>query len=163
MVGLALILTYYALCIRLAWIDMRTGLLPDRLTCPLLWLGLTFNLFISDSMAADAVAGALLGYGFFWTIYWIFIKLRGYEGLGFGDVKLLAALGAWHGWLSIFDIVFYAAVSGCTLMLSGRLFCTKRVTLKTPLPFGPFLVAAGFIISWKTLCLPVGQALKPLL
>ena len=142
-------LFYIVICGYLSWYDWRTTLLPDRLTCPLLWGGLLFNLFFLPQALPDAVLGAALGYGTFACFYWVYRCLRGHEGMGYGDVKLLAALGAWHGWHAISVIILIASLSG--LIVAGILsFMSSKHNKKTPLPFGPFLVAAGFCVSWPT-------------
>lgn len=163
MVSLLFISLYYLLSLRLAWTDYKTGFLPDRLTCPLLWSGLAFYLLWRDEFLQAAVSGAIAGYLFFWTVYWVFRRWRGYEGLGFGDVKLLAALGAWHGWQEIAAIVFLAAAGGLITLIAGATLFHRQEILKTPQPFGPFLVAAGLIISCRTFYAPVEQSIKTLL
>lgn len=127
----------------LAMIDLDTQLLPDSLTLPLLWLGLLFNLngyFVSLSAA---VVGAAAGYLALWSVYWLFKLATGKEGMGYGDFKLLAALGAWMGWTMLPAIILLSsivgAVVGITLML-----VTKRGR-NIPIPFGPYLAAAGVI------------------
>lgn len=131
-------------------IDLRTQLLPDNLTLPLLWLGLAANLLgwgFTD--LNSAVLGAIFGYGSFWLIFQIFRLLTGKEGMGFGDFKLLAALGAWLGWQALPLIVLLSSVVGAavgiTLMVSGKL------NRETPMPFGPYLAVAGWIaMLWGT-------------
>lgn len=148
-VAAAFLLFYIVICICLSWYDWRNTLLPDCLNCPLLWAGLLFNLICLPQSLPDAVLGAAIGYGLFSLFYWLYRVLRGYEGLGYGDVKLLAALGAWHGWQSISAIVLIASLSG--LSVAGVFVLKGSVKdKKTPLPFGPFLVAAGFCVSWPT-------------
>ena len=163
MIVFLFIAVYCTLSLRLAWIDFRTGYLPDRYTCPLLWCGLGFHLFQSRGYLEHAVAGAMAGYFFFWGVYWLFRKWRGYEGLGYGDIKLLAALGAWHGWEEISLIVALAAAGGCVALLLNAAVFPQQKIFKTPQPFGPFLVAAGFGVSWQTFLTPVTESLKLLL
>lgn len=158
----AFVLLYIVLCGCLCWHDWRTTLLPDRFTCPLLWGGLLFNTLLSPASLPDAVLGAVMGYGTFSIFYWLYRLMRGYEGLGYGDIKLLAALGAWHGWQSVSTIVLIASLSG--LILGGLLFFRGADrNKKTPLPFGPFLVAAGFCTSWPTFGPLIMATIKPAL
>jgi leader peptidase (prepilin peptidase)/N-methyltransferase len=128
----------------LAAIDLDTRLLPDSITLPLLWAGLGcafFGLFAPTLEAA--VLGAMLGYLSLWSIYWLFKLLTGKEGMGYGDFKLLAALGAWLGWQALPALILLSsavgAVTGLTLMATGA------VGRRQPIPFGPFLAAAGVI------------------
>ena len=93
-------------------IDIRTGYLPDSMTLPLLWAGAVLNLGGTFTSLRSAVIGAMAGYLFLWAIYWLFKWLRGIEGIGFGDLKLLAALGAWMGWAALPQVVLFAAVTG---------------------------------------------------
>jgi serine/threonine protein kinase/prepilin signal peptidase PulO-like enzyme (type II secretory pathway) len=140
--GAGALLLIFAL-IALTFIDLDTQLLPDDITLPLLWLGLAFNLSGTFVPIADAVAGAMLGYGILWTIFWIFKLVTGKEGMGQGDFKLLAALGAWLGWQALPIIVvasaFVGALVGLTLISLGR---HDRAQ---PMPFGPFLAVAGWL------------------
>jgi len=132
--------------ISLTFIDYDTTLLPDQITYPLLWLGLIANGFFTGIVPLhDAIAGAIAGYLFLWCTYWVFKLLSGKEGMGYGDFKLLAALGAWLGWQALPTIVVIAAVLGL-LYAVIRIF-TARQTSSEPIPFGPFLASAG----WATL------------
>ncbi|MFT4520371.1 MAG: leader peptidase (prepilin peptidase)/N-methyltransferase [Halioglobus sp.] len=129
--------------IALTMIDVDHQLLPDDITLPLMWLGLTFNLFGIYTTLFDAVVGAMAGYLSLWSIYWAFKIITGKEGMGYGDFKLLAALGAWMGWQALPMIILLSSVvgivGGVTLMvLKGR---GKEV----PIPFGPYLAMAGWI------------------
>ena len=136
-------LVFTAILIALAGIDLHTQLLPDQLTYPLLWLGLllsTITVFV-DPVAA--VIGAAVGYLSLWSVYWAFKLLTGKEGMGRGDFKLLAALGAWCGIKGVLPIVLVSAVLGALigsawLLLRGR-------DRATPIPFGPYLAVAGWI------------------
>lgn len=137
----AMFLTWALLA--LALIDLDTQLLPDNITLPLLWLGLLFNLTGTFAPLPEAVLGAVCGYLLLWSVYWLFKLATGKEGMGYGDFKLLAALGAWLGWEALPVIILLSslvgAVVGLALMaLSGR---GKDV----PLPFGPWLAAAGWL------------------
>jgi leader peptidase (prepilin peptidase)/N-methyltransferase len=130
--------------IALAIIDADTQLLPDDLTLPLLWGGLAFNLVTGVVPLADAVIGAMAGHLLLWSIYWVFKLVTGKEGMGYGDFKLLAALGAWMGWQSIPLIILMSSAVGAVL---GVLILTLRGQGRgQPLPFGPYLAAAGWII-----------------
>ena len=135
----ALLLVYFLLA--LSVIDARTQLLPDHLTLPLLWLGLIINLHGLFAALPDAVIGAAAGYLVLWSIYWVHRLISGREGIGFGDFKLFAALGAWLGWqvlpLLLLLASCMAAVIGFALLLSGR------HTRHQSLPFGPYLALAG--------------------
>jgi leader peptidase (prepilin peptidase)/N-methyltransferase len=123
-------------------IDFDTKYLPDTLTLPLLWAGLIVNLgeggFVS---LRDAVIGAITGYLFLWCVYWLFRLVRGVEGMGYGDFKLLAALGAWLGWMALPQIVLVSAIAGALVGLIATWRGTMR--FEEPLPFGPFLAIGG--------------------
>lgn len=125
-------------------IDLRTQLLPDSLTLPLLWAGLIFNLLGWGFVDLEsAVLGAVFGYGSFWLIFQIFRLLTGKEGMGFGDFKLLAALGAWLGWQALPLIILLSSVVGA--LIGGALMVSGRLNRETPMPFGPYLAVAGWI------------------
>lgn len=127
----------------LAVIDLREMLLPDLLTLPLLWLGLLVNSHALFVPLPDAVWGAALGYLFLWGVFWLFKALTGREGLGYGDFKLLAAIGAWLGWHALPSILL---VSACVGALVGIvLVMTKKVTRQSALPFGPFLTLGTMV------------------
>lgn len=125
----------------LAWIDAETGLLPDGLTIPLLWLGLLVNLHDTFAPLADAVVGAAAGYVALWCVQMLFLWLRGRQGLGFGDCKLLAALGAWLGWAALPRVLLAAATLGLAVALARRL--TGNLAAGAAFSFGPYLAAAG--------------------
>lgn len=136
----------FGLCaalIALAFIDAQTHLLPDSITLPLLWAGLLLNVGATFVPLADAVVGAAAGYLFLWAVYWGFRLLRGKEGMGYGDFKLLAALGAWFGWEALPQIILISALSGSVLGLLA--LARGRVKRDQPLPFGPYLAIAGVI------------------
>jgi len=127
----------------LALIDADTQLLPDRLTLPLLWLGLLVNLFGVFVPLADAVIGAMAGYLFLWSVYWLFRLATGKEGMGYGDFKLLAAMGAWMGWSMLPAIVLLSSLVGA--IVGGALIVIAKRGRQIPIPFGPYLAAAGAI------------------
>jgi leader peptidase (prepilin peptidase)/N-methyltransferase len=127
--------------IALAFIDLDTQLLPDDITLPLLWAGLLLNLFGAFVPLQDAVVGAMVGYLLLWSIYWLFKLLTGKEGMGYGDFKLLAALGAWFGWQAIPAIILLASVVGAVVGISLMVFA--RHGRDIPIPFGPYLAGAG--------------------
>ena len=124
-------------------IDFDTQLLPDDLTLPLLWAGLIANLFELFVPLRTAVIGAAAGYLALWLVYWIFKLVRGKEGMGYGDFKLLAALGAWLGWAMLPLIVLLASVVGALIGLALIVF--KGRDHNVPLAFGPYLAIAGAI------------------
>ncbi len=128
--------------IALSGIDVRTQLLPDQLTLPLLWLGLLLALrpYFVDSHAS--IVGAALGYLSLWSVYWLFKLLTGKEGMGYGDFKLLAALGAWMGPSALLPIVLLSSVIGA--VVGGTFLLVQGRDRATPIPFGPFLAAAGW-------------------
>ena len=145
--------TYVLLNGLLVWQDLRYRLLPDRLTCPLLWFGLAYACMSDVDLLSQKVWGAIAGYIGFASIYWLHRLVRGHEGLGYGDVKYLAALGAWHGWQALSTLVFVAASLAC-IFACALFFTSKRAQrLKNPLPFGPFLAGAGLLVSYEELFL----------
>jgi leader peptidase (prepilin peptidase)/N-methyltransferase len=126
-----------------AAIDIDTQLLPDRITLPLLWLGLLVNVFGVFVDLRSAVLGAAGGYLLLWSVYWAFKLLAGKEGMGFGDFKLLAALGAWTGWQTLPLILLVSAGAGAVIgLLAIRLSGKGR---DTRIPFGPYLAAGGLV------------------
>ncbi|HEY1326218.1 MAG TPA: A24 family peptidase [Casimicrobiaceae bacterium] len=129
--------------VALTVIDLDTQLLPDDLTLPLLWAGLVANLFGLFVPLQTAVIGAVAGYLSLWLIYWIFRLVRGKEGMGYGDFKLLAALGAWLGWSMLPIIVLLSSVVGAAIGLTLIVF--KGRDHNVPLAFGPYLAIAGAI------------------
>ncbi|MDQ7976627.1 A24 family peptidase [Paraburkholderia sp. SARCC-3016] len=122
-------------------IDIDTHLLPDSLTLPLLWTGLILNFGGLFASLSDAVLGAIAGYLALWCVHWAFKLVRGIEGMGYGDFKLLAALGAWLGWAALPQIILIAAVAGALVGLVAT--WRGRMRFEEPLPFGPFLAAGG--------------------
>lgn len=132
-----------AAAITLTGIDFDTQLLPDDITLPLLWAGLAFNYFSIFTTLHNAVAGAVLGYLALWTVYWAFKLATGKEGMGYGDFKLLAALGAWFGWQMLPLIILLSSLVGAFVGISLMIFA--RHGRNVPIPFGPYLAAAGLI------------------
>ncbi len=129
--------------IALAFIDFDTQLLPDSITLPLVWAGLLLNLGGTFVDLASAVIGAATGYLSLWSVYWGFRALTGKEGMGFGDFKLLAAVGAWLGWQMLPLVVLASSVVGAIAGISLMLFA--RHGRNVPIPFGPYLAVAGSI------------------
>ena len=140
--GLAALVFTFAL-IAMTFIDFDTQLLPDDLTYPLLWLGLLVNLNGMFAPLHEAVIGAAAGYMVLWSIYWLFKLATGKEGMGYGDFKLLAALGAWFGWTMLPTIILLSSVVGAVVGISLIVF-TKHGREK-PIPFGPYLAIAGLV------------------
>ena len=127
----------------LTFIDADTQLLPDDMTLPLLWAGLFANLFGLFVPIQEAVIGAIAGYLSLWSVYWAFKLIRGKEGMGYGDFKLLAALGAWMGWKVLPAIVLLSSAVGAIIGIA--LIAFRRRDHQQPLPFGPYLAIAGAI------------------
>ena len=138
----ALVLTAFLLA--LAAIDADTTLLPDDLTLPLIWIGLLINLRPTYAPLPQAVIGAVAGYLSLWSVYWVFKLATGKEGMGYGDFKLLAALGAWLGWKMLLPIILMASLVGAVVGIA--LIVLARRGREIPIPFGPYLAAAGFIV-----------------
>ncbi|MBF4654174.1 prepilin peptidase [Serratia marcescens] len=132
-----------ALLIALSWLDWRHRWLPDRLTQPLLWSGLLCNLDARWAPLDDAVIGAAAGYGALWLLNALYRQVRRRNGIGQGDFKLLAALGAWLGWTTLPLLVCLAAAFGLSLAVAHGLL--KRRGWRTPQPFGIALAAAGWL------------------
>ncbi len=139
--GLAALAFTFVL-IALTFIDADTTLLPDSLTLPLLWAGLLLNIGGTFVPLSEAVIGATAGYLILWSIYWLFKLATGKEGMGYGDFKLLAALGAWFGWKMLLPILLLSSVVGATVGII--LLVLARRGRDIPIPFGPYLAAAGF-------------------
>ncbi|MDH1523009.1 prepilin peptidase [Achromobacter mucicolens] len=133
-----------ATLVALAWIDFETTLLPDVLTQPLVWAGLLVNLFDAFASVQMAVVGAAAGYLFLWVIFHVFRLLTGREGMGQGDFKLLAALGAWFGIEALPMLLLSASLVG--VLIGGALTLTGRARRGQPLPFGPYLALAGLVM-----------------
>lgn len=129
--------------IALAFIDFDTSLLPDSITLPLIWLGLLFNLTANFTPLPQAVVGAVAGYLILWSIYWLFKLATGKEGMGFGDFKLLAAIGAWLGWELLPVTILLSSVVG-TIVGIGMIVLIKH-DRRVPIPFGPYLAGGGLV------------------
>ena len=136
-------LVFTCLLIAMTFIDADTQLLPDDLTLPLLWLGLLINLNGTFVPLSEAVIGAVAGYLSLWSIYWLFKLVTGKEGMGYGDFKLLAALGAWLGWKMLPVIVLLSSAVGAVVGIA--LILLARRGRDIPIPFGPYLAAAGLL------------------
>ena len=146
--AMGLVLTWFL--IALATIDLDTQLLPDSLTLPLLWLGLACAVILPNAGQAlpvdlrSSVIGAMAGYVSLWSVFQLFRLATGKEGMGYGDFKLLAALGAWLGWQMLLPIVLAAA--GVGAVVGVALIALRGHQRSTPIPFGPFLAAAGWLM-----------------
>lgn len=125
-------------------IDLEHQLILDALSLPLLWLGLVFNTQATWTSPENAIIGAALGYTLLWILFHSFKWTTGKEGMGFGDFKLLAALGAWFGALAISQIILIAALS--SIVISLTLFALKQKNLQDPIPFGPYLALGGLSV-----------------
>ncbi len=125
----------------LALIDLDTQLLPDDITLPLVWAGLLLNLQGTFVPLSSAVLGAAAGYLCLWCVFWGFKLLTGKDGMGFGDFKLLGAIGAWLGWKMILPVLLLSSVAGATLGIT--LILAARHGRRVPIPFGPYLAIAG--------------------
>lgn len=145
--GGALLLTWALLA--LAAIDLDKQLLPDKITLPFLWLGLVFNLGHVFANLESAIIGAVAGYLSLWCVYHAFKLATSKEGMGYGDFKLFALLGAWLGWQRLPLIILIAAASGALVGIG--LIVTRRRQRNVPIPFGPYLAIAGWIaLMWGT-------------
>ncbi len=129
--------------ISLSMIDFDTQYLPDDITLPLLWLGIIINIFGIFTDLESSVLGAVFGYGTLWSVYIIFKLVTGKEGMGHGDFKLLAVLGAWLGWQSLPLIIILSSLVGAVIGISLMVF--KSHDRNTAIPFGPYLAIAGWI------------------
>ncbi|HUH87854.1 MAG TPA: A24 family peptidase [Pusillimonas sp.] len=139
----AVSIVFVTTLLALAWIDAETGYLPDLLTLPLLWLGLLVNLQHTFSPLPDAVVGAVAGYLALWCLCGAFLLLTGRRGMGNGDFKLLAALGAWLGWSALPTIVLAASLLALCGALISRLL--GRLKAGEPFSYGPYLAVAGIV------------------
>ncbi len=137
----ALVFTW--VLVSLTFIDFDTMLLPDQLTLPLLWLGLLLNISGTFTDITSAVLGATFGYLSLWSIYWLFKLVTGKEGMGYGDFKLLAALGAWFGWQALPLIILLSSFAGAIIGIA--IIAASKDKKSKPIPFGPYLAIAGWI------------------
>lgn len=124
-------------------IDLRTQLLPDQLTLPLMWLGLVASIDSLYLPAKPALVGAIIGYLSLWSVWWVFKQLTGKEGMGHGDFKLLAAMGAWFGLNGILPTILLSSLVGA--IVGSIWLYAKGRDRATPIPFGPYLAVAGWI------------------
>ncbi len=145
---MAVVLTFGL--VPITFIDAETQLIPDAIVLPLMWLGLGMSLFhpVAGSETLfiaprDAIVGAMAGYLSLWSVYQLFKLVTGKEGMGYGDFKLLAALGAWLGWQQLPSIILMSALVGAVVGLSLMAF--RKHDRNVPIPFGPYLAAAGWI------------------
>jgi leader peptidase (prepilin peptidase) / N-methyltransferase len=145
----ALVLSWFL--IALTFIDIDHQLLPDNMTLPLVWLGLLLSLWASEANGApvpvdvrSSIIGAVAGYMSLWSVYHLFRLLTGKEGMGYGDFKLFAALGAWMGWKMLLPIILVAAAVGAVVGIV--ILAVKRQNNQTPIAFGPFLAASGWLM-----------------
>lgn len=142
LITIAVLIFVWALIV-LAVIDLNTQLLPDDITLPLIWMGLLVNMNNGFTDIQSAIIGAVAGYLSLWSIYWCFKLMTGKEGMGYGDFKLLSAIGAWLGWSMLPLVILFSslvgAIVGIGLMLAAKL--NKNI----PIPFGPYLVGGALI------------------
>ncbi|MFL9814634.1 prepilin peptidase [Stutzerimonas sp. VN223-3] len=139
--GAMLLVTWGLLA--MSMIDVDHQLLPDSIVLPLLWLGLIVNSFGLFASLSDALWGAIIGYLSLWSVYWVFKLITGKEGMGYGDFKLLAMLGAWGGWQVLPLTILLSSVVGA--VLGTIMLRVQKAESSTPIPFGPYLAIAGWI------------------
>ncbi|GGE57584.1 type 4 prepilin-like proteins leader peptide-processing enzyme [Streptosporangium jomthongense] len=132
--------------VALTVIDFDTQLLPDSITLPLMWLGLVLSYFGFLGEFTSAFWGAVAGYLSLWSVYWLFKLATGKEGMGHGDFKLLAALGAWLGWELLPAVILLSSVVGAVVGIGLMVF--RKHGREVPIPFGPYLAAAGLLCLW---------------
>lgn len=143
---------FCASLIVLSWVDLQVSLLPDVITLPLLWAGLLINLSGALTSLPLAVLGAAVGYLLLWVLFHLFRLLTGREGMGYGDFKLLAALGAWFGLTALPTLLLVASLTG--VLVTGCLHLAGRVARGQALPFGPYLALAGIVLLFADAVLP---------
>jgi len=141
----AALLVFSYFLVALTLIDMDEYLLPDNLTLPLVWIGLFANSFALFTSLENALYGAMAGYLSLWSIYWLFKIVTGKEGMGFGDFKLLAAIGAFLGWQALPVVILLSSVVGAVVGILGIVILGRDKNIA--IPFGPYLAAAGFITA----------------
>lgn len=133
--------------VALTFIDLDTQLLPDDITLPLVWLGLLVNINHGFCDLQTAVIGAVAGYLALWSVYWIFKLVTGKEGMGYGDFKLLAAIGAWFGWQLLPAVILLSSIAGTIVGVSLIVFAKQG--REVPIPFGPYLAMGGIsVLFW---------------
>ncbi len=137
---------FCAVLVALSGIDWDTTLLPDNMTLPLLWAGLLASLLGWTIPLPESLWGAVVGYLSLWSVYWLFKLTTGKEGMGFGDFKLLAALGAWLGWKMVLPIILAASVIGAIVGIGMKMSAALREGRYVP--FGPFLAGAGLVVMF---------------
>ena len=142
----ALVFTWSLIALTL--IDFDHQLLPDVIVLPLLWLGLLVNAAGVFASLHEAVIGAAIGYGTLWAVYWGFRLITGKEGMGYGDFKLMGAMGAWLGWAALPGLVLLASLTG--ILAAIALMVSGRMGREAPMPFGPFIAAAGWLAMLLT-------------
>jgi leader peptidase (prepilin peptidase)/N-methyltransferase len=136
-------MVFTAALVALTFIDADKQLLPDDITLPLLWCGLLFNVSAVYADLSSAVIGAVVGYLSLWAVYWLFKLVTGKEGMGYGDFKLLAAIGAWLGWQVLPLVILLSSLVGAAIGIA--LIVLARRGRHIPMPFGPYLAIAGFV------------------
>jgi leader peptidase (prepilin peptidase)/N-methyltransferase len=144
-IQLAAMLVFTWSLIAMSVIDIDHQILPDAMTLSLLWLGLLLNIDHTFVDLQSAVIGAIAGYLSLWSVYWLFKLATGKEGMGFGDFKLLAALGAWFGWQFLPMIILLSSLVGAVVGIAGIIILGRDKNI--PIPFGPYLAAAGWIAA----------------
>jgi len=133
--------TFVLALLTLTFIDLDTQLLPDDITLPLLWLGLLFNLNGGFTNIQSAIVGAAAGYLVLWSLYWLFKLITGKDGMGYGDFKMLAAIGAWFGWSMLPAVILLSSIAGSIIGIGLMVFAKKGGN--TAIPFGPYLALGG--------------------
>lgn len=139
--GFGLILTW--VLVALSFIDFDHKLLPDDIVIPTLWLGLGLSLFAVFTKPSDAILGAIIGYLVFWVVFQIFLRLTGKEGMGYGDFKLMALMGAWLGWSYLPQIILISTILGSIVGIA--LMASKKASRELAIPFGPYIALAGWL------------------
>lgn len=129
--------------IALACIDIKHMLLPDAITLPMLWVGLLLSIFSVFHSPQDAIIGASLGYLCLWSVYWLFKLFTQKEGMGYGDFKLLAMIGAWLGWQALPFVLLFSSATAA--LVGSVLIFWKKQDKNAPIPFGPFLAMGGWL------------------
>jgi leader peptidase (prepilin peptidase)/N-methyltransferase len=124
-------------------IDLKHKIIPDEITIPTLWLGIIISIWSIYVASTDAIIGAVVGYIVLWVVYWVFYWVTKKEGMGYGDFKLLAMLGAWLGWQALPFIILFSSIAGSVIGVCTLLFLHKKRNFR--IPFGPFLALGGWI------------------